>query len=200
LSDKVTYLPPSFHRSLEAFRPSDSPRIDVLLVGSQSERRKQIMDQLRAKDFVAVDAFGVYGEELINLMKNAKIFLNIHRVDESRILETLRISHALANRCFVVSEVADHNPYGNGVVYADYDSLVATCTEYLGPSASKRAVIAAEGYLEYRRSDFVSDLRNAIERMPLDKLRCAINSPAQDLAGPKGSAAAALAEPAVAQD
>jgi len=171
LSDKTVYLPPSFHRSLEMFRPSDAPTIDVLLVGSGSERRSRIMDQLRRNGFVAVEAFGAYGHELINLMKQTKILINIHWTDGFNILETVRISYALANRCFVISEISDHNPYGNGVVYADYDALVATCLEYLGPSADKRASIAAEGYVEYRRSDFVSDLRNAIDRMPLDNLR-----------------------------
>lgn len=170
LSNKTVYLPPSFHRSLEVFRPSQFPKIDVLLVGSHSERRSRIMNELRQKNFVAVEVFGVYGDELVNLMKQTKILINIHWADGSDALETLRISYALANRCFVISEVADHNPYGNGVVYADYDALVATCSEYLGPSADKRAAIAVEGYLEYRRSDFVSDLRDAIERMPLDNL------------------------------
>jgi hypothetical protein len=83
----------------------------------------------------------------------------------------MRISFALANRCFVVSEIGDHNPYGNGVVFADYDALVATCLEYLGLSADKRASIATEGYLEYRCSDLVADLRDAIQRMPIDELR-----------------------------
>jgi len=170
LSDKTIYLPQSFHRSLEVFRPSESPRIDVLLVGSHSARRNQIVDELKKKHLMTVHAFGVYGDALIDLMKQAKIVLNIHWSDQVNALETMRISYAIANRCFVISEVGDHNPYGQGVVYAEYDGLVATCLEYLGPSAGKRASIAAEGYLEYRRSDFVTDLRNAIQRMPIDDL------------------------------
>jgi hypothetical protein len=117
-----------------------------------------------------VHAFNVYGDELINYMKRAKIVINIHWANGINALETMRISYALANRCFIVSEVGDHNPYGRGVVYADYDALVATCLEYLGSSADKRASIATEGYLEYRRSDFVADLRNAIQRIPVDDL------------------------------
>jgi hypothetical protein len=180
LSNKTIYLPPSFHRSLELFRPSPNPQIDVLLVGSRSERRRRIMDQLREKQLIVVEAFGVYGDELINCMKNAKIFLNIHFADGVSALETMRISYALANRCFVISEVGDHNPYGKGVVYADYDTLVATCLEYLGPSMDKRALIAAEGYLEYRRSDFVADLNGAIQRMPITDLA---SSERADVAG-----------------
>jgi glycosyltransferase involved in cell wall biosynthesis len=169
-SAKTIYLPPSFHRSLETFHPSQSPNIDVLLVGSHSERRDRIMGELRSKGLVAVHAFNVYGDELINYMKRAKILINIHWTDGVNALETMRISYALANRCFVISEVGDHNPYRNGVVYADYEALVGTCLEYLGPSADKRAAIATEGYLEYRRSDFVADLRNAIQQMPIDDL------------------------------
>jgi len=169
-SNKAIYLPPSFHRSLEMFRPSQSSHIDVLLIGSRSERRSQIMEQLRARGVVAVEAFGVYGDELISCMKKTRIVINIHWADSFNALETMRISYALANRCFVISETGDHNPYGDGVVYADYDELVATCLEYLGPSADKCTSIAAEGYLEYRRSDFVSDLCRAIEQMPVDDL------------------------------
>jgi hypothetical protein len=139
-------------------------------VGSASERRSRIMDQLKKKDLIVVHAFGVYGGALIDLMKQAKIVINIHWCDQVNALETMRISYALANRCFVISEVGDHNPYGQGVVYAEYDGLVETCLEYLGPSTDKRASIAAEGYLEYRRSDFVTDLRDAIQRMPIDEL------------------------------
>jgi glycosyltransferase involved in cell wall biosynthesis len=170
-ADKCLYLPPSFHRSLEVFHPSPSPTIDVLMVGSYSERRNRIVDQLRQRGLSVVHAFNVYGEELINYMKQTKIVLNIHWADQVNALETMRISFALANRCFVISEVGDHNPYGSGVVFVDYDVLVATCLEYLGPSADKRTSIATEGYLEYRRSDLVADLRDAIQRMPIDELR-----------------------------
>ena len=172
-SDKTIYLPPSFHRSLEMFHPSPSPGIDVLLVGSHSDRRSHIMDELRVRGLVVAHAFNVYGDDLINYMKNAKIVLNIHWADGVNALETMRISYALTNRCFVISEIGDHNPYGEGVVYADYDALVATCLEYLGPSADKRAKIATNGYLEYRRSNLVVDLRDAIDRIDVDALRLA---------------------------
>src|SRR5262249_47243480 len=100
----------------------------------------------------------------------SKIVINIHWADAFKALETMRISYALANRCFVISEVGDHNPYGAGVVYAAYDALVATCLEYLDLSAEKRASIATEGYLEYRRSDFVANPRDTIKRMPIGDL------------------------------
>jgi hypothetical protein len=170
LKDKTIYLPPSFHRSLEMFYPSLSPTIDVLMVGSYSDRRNRIIDQLRQDGRNVAHVFNVYGEELINYMKKTKIVLNIHWADGVNTLEAMRISFALANRSFVISEVGDHNPYGDGIVFADYDTLVATCLEYLGPSADKRASIATEGYLEYRRSDLVTDLRDAIRRMPIDEL------------------------------
>jgi glycosyltransferase involved in cell wall biosynthesis len=171
LSDKTIYLPPSFHRSLEMFHPSPSPSIDVLLVGSHSDRRSRIMDELQMRGAAVAHVFNVYGDDLIGYMKSAKIILNVHWGYGINALETLRISYALANRCFVISEIGDHNPYGEGVVYADYDALVATCVEYLGPSADKRATIATDGYLEYRRSDLVADLRDAIQRMHVDALR-----------------------------
>lgn len=170
LGERAVYVPPSFHRSLEEFEPSSEPDIDVLFVGNYSPRRSKIVDDLRKEGVLVVHAFDAYGDHLIDYMKRGKIILNIHVRDGWHVLETVRLSYALANRCFVISETGDHNPYGSGVVYAEYGNLVSTCLEYLGPSAGKRAAVATEGYLHYRRSDLVADLGDAIEKMPIEEL------------------------------
>jgi hypothetical protein len=176
MGGKIAYLPPSFHRSLESFRPDENPDIDVLFFGSFSDRRNKILNELRSRGLKVVHAFGVYGRELVHHMKRAKIIINIHCVDGISTLETVRISLALANRCFVISEIGDHNPYGAGVVYADYDNLVSTCIEYLNYSAHECPAIATAGYVEYRRSDFVADLRSALSRMPMRDLLRGVGS------------------------
>ena len=170
--DKVTLLPPLFHRSLESFElPEDRDRdIDVLFYGSHSERRHKILDELRDHGKNVTYLFGVYGNDLIEYIKRSKIVINIHCWDNLNVLETPRISYLLANKCFVISEVGDHNPYGTGVVYSAYQDLVGTCLEYLGPSAEKRAFIAAQGHAEYQRSSLVVSLRSVISQMPIDQL------------------------------
>jgi glycosyltransferase involved in cell wall biosynthesis len=170
LGEKAIYLPPSFHNTQAVFVPGDEPDIDVFFYGSHSPRRNKIIDDLRRHGIQAVHAFNVYGEALNQYLRRSKIAINIHVSDGIPTLESFRISFLLANRCFVISETSDHNPYGAGVVYADYESLVAVCLEYLGPKAEQRAMIAEEGYVEYRRSDFVTGLRDALLRVPLEEM------------------------------
>jgi predicted O-linked N-acetylglucosamine transferase (SPINDLY family) len=171
-NDKVAFLPPLFHQSLESFELTQEGdrEIDVLFYGSHSERRHKILDELRDSGKKVAYLFGIYGHELIEYIKRSKIVVNIHFWDNLDALETPRISYLLANRCFVISEIGDHNPYGSGVVYSAYEDLVATCLEYLGPRAAMRASIAAAGHEEYRRSDLVVSLRSVISQMPIHQL------------------------------
>jgi hypothetical protein len=78
LKDKTIYLPPSFHRSLEMFYPSLSPMIDVLMVGSYSDRPNRVIEQFRQEGLSVVHALNVYGEELVDYMRKTRIILNIH--------------------------------------------------------------------------------------------------------------------------
>lgn len=167
---KSSLLPPAFHRSLETFRPGPVRDIDVLFYGSSSARRTALREALRSRGVNVVKLFGVYGDALVEQIRRAKIVLNVHAYPELNVLETVRLTHLLANRCFVVSEAGDHNPYGDGVAYADYDDLVDTCLAYLGDQADQRDVIATQGYLAVRRTDFVTDLRTALAQLPIDRL------------------------------
>jgi GR25 family glycosyltransferase involved in LPS biosynthesis len=118
---------------------------------------------------VVVHAFQVYGDELVALLQRSKIVINIHAMDGIDSLETVRISFALANRSFVISEASDHNPYGDGVIYAKYDALVETCLEYLGATPAQRASFAVKGYEEFRRFNFADDLRDAISKLSISE-------------------------------
>ena len=170
VAHKTHYLPPGFHRILEKFRPRQEQDIDVLLYGSQSARRDAIMEKLaetRRVEYVG----GIYGVQLDHLIARAKIVMNIHYWDELKVLETVRISYLLANHSFVVSEDGDHNPYGEGVVYAPYEQLVETTLRNLQLGARARDQIAQKGYLAIRDIDMVSHLRDILEKLPLNKLQ-----------------------------
>lgn len=168
--DKVSYLPPAFHRALETFRPRPDPQTDVLFYGTAAPRRLQVLDALSRRGVKVAQLRGAYGAQLDAEVANAKIVLNLHAFPDIDMLETVRVSQLLANRCFVVSETADHNPYGSGIVYAAYDDLVDTCVAYLGPKAAEREAVAAEGYVAVRREDMVANLRAVIARLPLAAL------------------------------
>ena len=166
---KTSFLPPSYHRSLEVFRPAEEPELQVAFYGTLSDRRVALIERLREAGVQVFTIFGVYGEDLHRHLRRAQIILNVHGHPAMNVLETVRLSFLLANRCCVVSETSDHNPYGEGVAFADYDRLVETCVAYLA-APEKREALAAEGYLAVRRSDFVNDLRRVIDELPLEAL------------------------------
>jgi hypothetical protein len=155
----VAYLPPGFHACLDKFRPVADPKHDIVFLGTQHPRRDRILDALRGAGCSVDQMYGVYGAERNARLADARIALNIHAWDRLNILETIRLGLLLANRGFVISETSDHNPYGEGVVYADYDALVETCLDYLKRPVDNRAAIAAKGAAIFREQDMVALMR-----------------------------------------
>ena len=163
----VYHVPPGFHRSLESFRPRQDPDIDVLFVGSPHERRQRLIEDLKSRGLVAVDLQAAFGEFRNRHISRSKIVLNVHAWDNLSALETVRISFLLANRSFVISEDGDHNPYGDGVVFAPYRDLGRLCAEYARQPAHIREQVAERGYLEIRKIDMITILRDTISQMDL---------------------------------
>ena len=167
---KASCLPPSFHRCLEITRPAVSQDIDVLFYGSHSDRRTSVMNDLRARGLNAVHLFGVYGAQLWDYIRRSRIVLNMHYRDGFNVLEVVRLVPLLTNRCFVISESGDHNPFGNGIVIADHETLAETCFAYLDQRNTKRETVAAEGYLAVRRLDMTSLLGGVLAGLDLKGL------------------------------
>jgi hypothetical protein len=159
---RVTHLPPGFHPSLERFTTVPEPDLDVLFVGSIHPRRTHLLETIRASGATVARGFDLYGEARDSVMARAKIHLNIHAWDDLPALETIRLSLLLANRCFVISETGDHNPYGDGIVSAGYDALAATCLDYLGRSPDERRAIAGRGHGILRARPMTEGLRAAL--------------------------------------
>lgn len=172
LRDKTVFLPPAYHRSLEKFTPAPAGEqdIDVLFYGTVTDRRMRIVQQLRAAGVNAFALFGAYGEVLHDYLRRSKIVLNLHGSSDLVVLETVRLSFLLANQCFVVSETGEYNPYGDGVVFADYDELVETCRRWLSHGPERRREVAMRGYMNGRRIEMAAQLAREIEQLPIDRL------------------------------
>lgn len=141
----VCHLPSCYHPLLSNFPDAAPQDIDVIVCGAITPRRQAIIEALRAEGVVVETPFGVYGDERNRLIARAKINLNIHQDDGWHTLEEFRLGLLLANRCFIISETADHNPYSDGVVFCDYQDLVKTCLHYLALPEERRR-IANRGY------------------------------------------------------
>ena len=156
---RVTHLPPGYHRCLESLPTAPDAELDVVFCGTPHPRRRHILSALQSKGLKVAFNADVYGEPRNLLIAGAKVALNIHAWDDLNALETVRLSLLLANRRFVISETADHNPYGDGLVYTDYDTLVATCLDYLEQPGERRDEIAERGHQTFRKLDMIELLR-----------------------------------------
>ena len=164
------HVPPGFHRSLDLFRSVPSPDIDVLFYGTLHPRRQRLIEALKARGLVTVDLQNAFSEVLQRYIARAKVVLNIHAWEGLPPLETVRLSFLLANRVCVVSEQADHNPYGDGVAFGAYDDLVELCTRYVRSTPDIREQVAEVGYVAIRRIDMTTILRDTITAMGPDSL------------------------------
>jgi hypothetical protein len=127
------HLPIGYHQSLEQIPQGRTKDIDILFFGSIGERRKKILDNLLQLKKIRLQAlFGVYGRERDEYIARSKIILNIHYYP-AKIFEAVRISYLLNNRCFVVSEESDVNPYqGVTIPMFPYEQLADACCSFLG--------------------------------------------------------------------
>ena len=138
--------------------------IDVLFFGSINPRRKAVLDQMREAGLKVRSVFGVYGQERDALIGRAKLLLNVHYYD-AKVLEMVRISYLLANRCAVLSEHSSDRSedaaIAEGVAFAAYDNLVQRARELVKAPAERRR-LAQRGFELIRARPIVEYLRAAL--------------------------------------
>ena len=158
---------PYYERRFAAHTHGSDPTedIDVLFVGSLSERRSRVLDQLRSAGVRLVTVTGekpLYGQALDRTIARAKINLSFFQYDEPRthVADLARLDHLLANRRFVVHEqLSDFDPdpaFGKVVATAPYADLVDTCLGFLGADADRDAR-AAHAYQWFRTERAMDD-------------------------------------------
>jgi len=119
-----------YHERLARIHKPGSQDIDVLFYGSLGDRRKKIIDDLKAAGSNVTAVFGVYGEERDKLIARSKVVLNVHHYD-SRVFEIVRVFYLMINAKAVVGEVAEDTAidpfYLPGIRAARYEDLVGAC-------------------------------------------------------------------------
>ena len=138
--------------------------IDVLFYGAVNDRRKGVVHELR-KRLRTEWLFGIYGEERDAYIARAKIVLNVHFY-EAMILEQVRLAYLLNNRCFVVSEEVEANPFGDGVVVGPLGDLPEICEKYAARPEERRER-ADRGYRAFQQQPMVEHLRAVLAEMSL---------------------------------
>lgn len=162
----VIHVPAGYHKALEVLQHDQTKDIDVLFFGSMSPRREEVIQALRTQGLKTYSVSNVYGDERNTMIARAKIVLNLHW-GEINTLEEIRISFLLINKCFVISEQADHNPYFEGVVFCPYEKIVETCLVYLRSGEEARQAIANKGYHAIQKLDYITSVNDALKRSRL---------------------------------
>jgi hypothetical protein len=119
--------------------PKREPRdIDVLFYGAVNDRRRRVVEALRARGLAARHVFGAYGEVRDRLIGASKVVLNLHYYD-TQIFEVIRVFYLLTNAVAVVAEVnasTSIDPaYRDGTRAVPYEGLVDACVEAVATRA-----------------------------------------------------------------
>ena len=126
--------------------------IDVLFYGSINDRRRKMLDALRAEGLTVHEFQTPYGKGRDDFVRRAKVILNLHYYDDPGIFESVRVSHLLNNSELVVSEEGVGQwPYDQAAVCVPYDDLVATCRDYVRKSPELRITRAKLGPIVMRQ-------------------------------------------------
>jgi hypothetical protein len=138
--------------------------IDVLFIGSWSAGREKIINEMISLGLRVEVVCGVYGVERDEIISRAKLVLNMHLYN-ARILEMVRISYLLANRCSVISERSSEpsvdEEMEEGVAFADYDQLASRAVELIG-NPRERQRLSERGFEIIRERSAVNYLASAL--------------------------------------
>lgn len=117
-----------FHPTLKEASITEFPDYDVLFVGFLTDRRKRIIEELQQHCCVSIQPR--WGKDYTEALGRSKIILNIHQYDIPIPTEQARISYALNNRSFIVTENSIDYPYQN-LITCSYDRIIDTTVHFL---------------------------------------------------------------------
>ena len=157
-------LPISYYPGLESITHQAEKDIDILFVGSTNPRREAMIAVMRAMGLEVVTLFGYYGSQRNVFISRAKILLNVH-LYEAKILEMVRISFYLANKCCVISERSASlnvdKEWSKGVAFGSYNEL-PLLAESLCNDNFKRDALARRGHEFIKQRKIEITLRDAL--------------------------------------
>jgi hypothetical protein len=147
-----------YHPEIEEVAHSEYPDYDVLFVGFLTERRKKIIDELN--QFCCVSIHQRWGKDFSEALGRTKILLNLHQYEQLTPIEQPRVSYALNNRIFVLSESSADNPYSN-LATCDYNDVKDNIMFYLH-NAQERIDLGNTVFRNFMEINMANTLRNIL--------------------------------------
>lgn len=166
ISDRVRLLRPGYLQGDTVIDPATRSDIDALFYGSINWRRDAILQDIARAGVRIYGAVNVYGAERNALTARAKLIVNIHSREDSR-LEFARISQALANHRLLVTEAghaSDVDPeLAEALVIGRASELGEICRDLLDDEP-RRLALTERAFAIYSRRDFAAALRELLAR------------------------------------
>lgn len=160
----VKHVPPGWHPNQRTIDYENTPKtIDACFVGALNPRREFLMKLLGTLCRTAV-LCDVWGQERDQILAASKLVANIHFY-ESQTLETLRLSHCLANSIPVFSEPSPINPYDDGIQCVNYRDMAKEVLFWIDNEPSLRR-IGKNGHDIYCRTTMVEIVEAALMESP----------------------------------
>jgi len=155
------YLPLGYTSKLETINKTVKKEIDILFVGSLSQRRKLLLQKIADLGIKVRYLFGVYGQKRDEIISKTKLMLNIHYHDQGS-LEHARIFYYLINQKPVLSEssdILDENiEWSNAISLTSYDNLPYKALALL-QNEKELTNFANNGYTFIKKQKFLEILK-----------------------------------------
>lgn len=158
---KIGYVPEISY--FERNKPEDRD-IDILAYMSPSPRRVKILEQFERNPNINFKHIqSVYGDERDDLIKRAKLVINLHNND-NRIFEMVRVTHLIQNGVPVLSEVnpdTDFPEYMKGTVFTStYNRFVDTAYKIIKnpEKLDEQAANGLEIFKKFPMTEFIKEV------------------------------------------
>jgi len=129
----VSKVPIGYAPILTKIPKAQDQDIDVLLYGSPSDNRVDIIQRLCAQGLRVMFLYGFYGDARDAMIARSKIVLNIGQYDQT--FEVVRVSYLMANSKAVVADLYEditiESDILDGVAFVGFDQVVPACLHLL---------------------------------------------------------------------
>ncbi|MCL8207178.1 MAG: hypothetical protein K6V97_03770 [Actinomycetia bacterium] len=145
--------------------PHPAKDIDVLFYGSQTPRRRAVLDRLAQAGLSVVAATDAYGLARDAYLARSRVVLNCHQFGPDDAPELVRLLYLWANRCAVVSEAATPEAvpdgYHDAAVWVPYEALAEAC-HALVRDVARQAQLGDAAWAAVQRQPFVATLARVL--------------------------------------
>jgi hypothetical protein len=137
---------------------------DVLFVGFITPRRQYLLEQLANRCSLSTQSR--WGTDFGRALANSKILINIHQYDTPTPLEQPRVSYALNQGSFVLTEASADEPYP-GLPAVAFDELVDRVLYYLYHPVDRHET-QHDLFFHFSSCEMIEIIRNVLSTTILD--------------------------------